>query len=120
MYCEYLRFAGCVTETAGDAEEGLAKLESFRPDVVVMDLALPRLNGLEATRRIKSSPATRQIRVIMLSGHLLPDFVESARAAGADAFCSKPCLPEDLLGEIRAVFAADQLTGTGTRRKPRT
>ena len=60
MYCEYLRFAGCVTEVAGDAEEALAMLEAFRPDVVVMDFALPRIDGLEATRRIKASPATQE------------------------------------------------------------
>jgi len=104
MYVQYLSFAGYRVAEADDGEEALVKAAALLPDVVVMDLALPRLDGWEATRRLKQDPLTRAIPVIALTGHGLPEHVERAQQAGCDAFLTKPCTPLDLATEIRRVL----------------
>ena len=76
----------------------------MHPDVIVMDLSLPGLDGWEATRRLKGDPRTRDIPVIALTGHALAGHSKGALDAGCDAFITKPCLPERLLDEIRAIL----------------
>lgn len=81
------------------AEDGLAALEIAalsKPDLVLMDLSLPKLDGYEATRRLKSEAATANIPVIVLSAHAMKGDEERAREAGCDDFLTKP-LDEDLL-----------------------
>ncbi|MCQ8205546.1 response regulator, partial [Vibrio parahaemolyticus] len=65
-----------------------------------------RLDGWEATRRLKKDPSTRHIPVVALTGHALAGHEEKARSAGCDAFVTKPCIPADLETEIRRVLAA--------------
>jgi two-component system, cell cycle response regulator DivK len=108
MYVQYLSFTGYRVAEANDGEEALAKTAGLLPDVVVMDLALPRLDGWEATRRLKSDPLTRGIPVIALTGHGLPEHVERARQAGCDSFLTKPCTPIDLAAEIRRLLEESQ------------
>jgi CheY-like chemotaxis protein len=105
MYAEFLSYSGFEVEQACDGEEALAQTQRFLPDVVVMDLALPVVDGWEATRRLKADPATRHIPVIALTGHALDGHWRVAREAGCDAFLAKPCLPERLLETIRAMIA---------------
>ncbi len=108
MYCEYLRFSGFRVAEARNGEEALEKAFTLLPDVVLMDLALPLMDGWEATRRLKSDRRTSDILVVALTGHALAGHAEGARRAGCDAFVTKPCLPDDLVDEIRRLLAARQ------------
>lgn len=101
LYAEYLKYRGLGVVSAGDAESGLALAQSVKPDVVVMDLAMPGLNGITATRRLKQDPRTRRIPIIVLTGYAFRAIEHGALEAGADAFLTKPCLPEDLESKIR-------------------
>jgi len=69
-----------------------------------MDLSLPVMDGWEATRRLKADSRTATIPVVALTGHALAGISEGAKKAGCDAFVTKPCLPEDLVKEIRRVL----------------
>ena len=100
MYAALLSTAGFAVRTAANGEEAIAAAED-RPAVIVMDLAMPGLNGWEATRRLKTGTRTRDIPVIVLTAHDLDHYREVAVAAGCDAFLSKPCAIEDLVAEIR-------------------
>jgi two-component system cell cycle response regulator DivK len=109
MYAEFLKFAGYVVIEASNGIEALQKAIAFIPDVVVMDLSLPMLDGWEATRRLKRDPRTRSIPVVVLTGHALEGHSQSAREAGCDGFLAKPCLPETLLEEVQRVLAGEFL-----------
>ena len=100
MYRDYLEFSGFRVETARDGHEALDKARSLHPDVILMDLSLPGLDGWEATRILKSSPDTQDLRIIALSAHALGPEGERARIAGCDGFIAKPCLPTDLVNEL--------------------
>jgi CheY-like chemotaxis protein len=114
MYATYLRHCGFEILEAQDGLEALKVADAERPDAIVMDLALPRLDGWEATRRLKANRRTKGIPVIALTGHGLPHHEGGAREAGCAAFLLKPCLPDALAAEVRRVMA-------GTRRRaPRT
>jgi len=102
-FSHFLRGAGFRVETAVDGRQAVDKARALRPDVVVMDLALPELDGWEATHRIKSDPLTRHVPVIAFSGHAFQQSKESARQAGCDAFLIKPLDPALLIAEIRRV-----------------
>ncbi len=130
MYCEYLRFSGFRVAEARNGEEALEKAFTLLPDVVLMDLALPLMDGWEATRRLKSDRRTADILVVALTGHALAGHAEGARRAGCDAFVTKPCLPDDLVDEIRrllsvreaqlsAATAATPTVSAGMARAPR-
>jgi two-component system cell cycle response regulator DivK len=101
MYAEYLEFQGFRVEQARNGKEAIASAAAHPPDVVLMDLSLPVMDGWEATRRLKADERTRHVPVIALTGHALAGTVETATQAGCDGFITKPCLPEDLVAEIR-------------------
>jgi two-component system, cell cycle response regulator DivK len=101
MYVEYLQFQGIRVAEAVNGEEAVERARTLLPDVVVMDLSLPVLDGWEATRRIKADPKTKHVRVIALTGHAEPAHAKRARDAGCDDFVPKPCLPESLLAKVR-------------------
>jgi len=96
--------AGFEVIVAHDGAEGVALAASERPDLIVMDLNLPVLDGWEATRQIKSRAETKQIPIIVLSGHSMPSHREKALAAGADAFESKPVNFESFVEKVRALL----------------
>ena len=87
---------------AEDGEKGCAAALAENPDLILMDLDLPVIDGWEATRRLKADPATRGIPVIALSAHALSGSREKALAAGCDEFDTKPVDFERLLGKIRS------------------
>jgi two-component system cell cycle response regulator DivK len=101
---EYLTYCKYRVATAEDGLEALAKADELLPDVILMDLSLPRLDGWEATRRLKSSDRTRHIPVIALTAHALMDAKNTALEAGCDAVVIKPCLPKELEVEIRRLL----------------
>jgi CheY-like chemotaxis protein len=100
MYRDYLEFAGFRVHTACDGREAIEKAQKINPDLVLMDLSLPGIDGWEATRLLKSDPATAHLLIVALSAHALAPEGERARAAGCDGFIAKPCLPPDLVLEI--------------------
>lgn len=105
LYNEYLTFRGFGVLTAPDGESGLALALTTKPDVVVMDLAMPGLNGITATHRLKQHPRTRRIPIIVLTGYAFRAIQQGALEAGADVFLTKPCLPEDLERTVRDLLA---------------
>jgi CheY-like chemotaxis protein len=89
--------------TAADGAEGIRLAESVRPDLILMDLSLPVIDGWEATRRIKADPALERIPIIALSAHAMTGDEEKALQCGCDDYLSKP-LHEDRLFEKLAKF----------------
>ncbi len=104
MYSEYLRFSGFDVVQASNGIEALRQAVETSPDIVLMDLSLPVMDGWEATRRLKADARTASIPVVAVTGHTLAGVSEDARQAGCDSFVTKPCLPEDLVREIRRVL----------------
>src|SRR6266705_1452289 len=88
---------------ATDGEQGVAMAATERPDLILMDLGLPGLDGWEATKRIKSQPETRHIPVIALSAHAMTGDREKALAAGCDDFDTKPIVMPRLLEKVKAL-----------------
>ena len=111
MYVEYLTFTGFNVESATNGLEAIEMTQRLKPDLVLMDLALPKLDGWEATRRLKSDPATSNIPVIALTGHALAGHAERAREAGCDSFITKPCVPDELVAEISRVLGMSSPAG---------
>lgn len=112
LYTEYLTFRGFDVVSAPEGESGIALAESLRPDVIVMDLAMPGLNGITATHRLKQNARTRRVPIIVLTGYAFRAIQHGALEAGADVFLTKPCLPEDLELKIRGLMP------NGGPRKP--
>ena len=104
MYSEYLEYSGYDIVQAANGLEAIDRALDSQPDIILMDLSLPVMDGWEATRRLKADPRTATIPVVALTGHALDGYSEGARNAGCDGFVTKPCLPEDLLVEIRKVL----------------
>jgi CheY-like chemotaxis protein len=100
MYRDYLEFSGFRAETARDGREAIEKAQKLQPDLILMDLSLPGIDGWEATRLLKASPETSHLLIVALSAHALATEGQRARAAGCDGFIAKPCLPSDLVHEI--------------------
>jgi len=90
---------------AVDGQEALAKARSARPDLILMDLGLPVMDGWEATRRLKGDPATRHMPIIVLSAHAMTTDRELALAAGGDEFDTKPLRFPRLLEKIEFLLA---------------
>lgn len=86
---------------ASDGQQALAAVTKQRPDLILMDIQLPIMDGYEATRRIKADPALRSIPIIAVTSHTLGGGEEKARAAGCDDFVAKPYSPRQLLAKIR-------------------
>ncbi|KPV54486.1 hypothetical protein SE17_03470 [Kouleothrix aurantiaca] len=92
--------AGHTVMSVGDGASALSVAASLQPDVILMDLSLPRLDGWEATRRLKENPATCGIPVIAFTAHALPNDLDRARAAGCDAVIAKPFEIDNFLRQI--------------------
>jgi len=95
--------AGFTVIIATDGAQGVAKASSEQPDLILMDLSLPVLDGWEATRQIKAAPYTKHIPVIALTAHAMAGDREKALAAGCDDYDTKPIELPRLLGKIKAL-----------------
>jgi two-component system cell cycle response regulator DivK len=107
MYGELLGYAGYHVVEAGNGEEAISKAREIVPDLVVMDLSLPVVDGLEATRRLKRDERTKHIPILVLTGHAADDFEGppgGVRRSGCDGFLAKPCSPEQLLDAVLEVL----------------
>ena len=98
---DLLGAAGYTTMEAGDGEAGVALATAERPDLILMDIQLPVLDGYEATRRIKGDPALGAIPIIVVTSYALSGDEARARAAGCDAYVTKPYSPRELLAKVR-------------------
>ena len=92
-------------QAAEDGEKGCEMAVSERPDLILMDLEMPGMDGWEASRRLKSNPQTRDIPIIALSAHALAGAREKALAAGCDEFDTKPIEFDRLVATMRRVLA---------------
>lgn len=118
MYAAYLQFSGYRVAEATNGIEAIEQANALMPDIILMDLALPKMDGWEATRRLKLQESTRHIPIVALTGHALAGHAEGARQAGCDAFVTKPCLPDALVAEIKRMLASrTQAAGPGKRGK---
>jgi two-component system cell cycle response regulator DivK len=98
---DMLTSADYETVEALNGEEALAAVAKQRPDLILMDIQLPIMDGYEATRRIKADPALRAIPIIAVTSFALSGDEDKARAAGCDDFVAKPFSPRQLLAKIR-------------------
>ncbi len=101
IFAEYLEFRGFRVATAADGLEAMAKAFELLPDIILMDLSLPHLDGWEATRRLKADERTSSIPIIALTAHALASAHDRAKEVGCDAVVTKPCIPRDLEAEVR-------------------
>ncbi|MGP4089001.1 response regulator [Streptomyces sp. KR55] len=107
-------------EVAGEASDGaeaLRKVRELRPDVVLMDIRMPALDGLAATRRITEDADLEDVKVVMLTTFELDEYVFEAIRSGASGFLVKDTEPEELLRAVRAVVAGDALLSPGVTRR---
>jgi two-component system, cell cycle response regulator DivK len=117
MYRDYLEFSGFRVEIAGDGHEAVEKTRTHKPDLVLMDLSLPGLDGWEATRVLKSDPETAGVPILALSAHAMAPEGRRAHEAGCDGFISKPCLPHELVAEIGRFLALASPGDRASHRK---
>jgi len=115
MYAAYLQFSGFRVAEAADGMEAIEKTRELLPDIILMDLALPKMDGWEATRRLKADDRTSHIPIVALTGHALAGYAEGALKAGCDAFVTKPCLPDALVAEIQRMLSARRSTPDALR-----
>ncbi|WSD65354.1 response regulator [Actinacidiphila glaucinigra] len=101
-----LELEGFEVVTAADGAECLDVVQQVRPDVVTLDVVMPRLDGIWTAARLRSDPRTRDVRIVVVSACTQAE-VESAVAAGVDAFLSKPFEPVDLIRVVRRLVGVD-------------
>ncbi len=111
-----LESAGHPVLSACTAEPGLLLAASERPDLILMDISLPGMNGLEATRRLKANPATAHIPVAALTAHAMQGDEESALAAGCAAYLTKPINTRTFVQQVTELLPAR--TPTEPRYEP--
>lgn len=106
-----------VVGEASDGSQALALVRELRPDTVLMDIRMPALDGLAATRRITEDPHLADVKVIMLTTFELDEYVFEAIRSGASGFLVKDTEPDELLRAVRAVVAGDALLSPGVTRR---
>ena len=92
---------GYDVHTAGDADEALRVLKNLSPQLILMDVQLPGIDGLELTCRLKADPATRDIKILGLTAYAMKGDREKILAAGCDGYLSKPVNVRELIGTVR-------------------
>src|SRR5262245_41378448 len=106
LYRNLLSSLGYDVAGATDGEAAIEQAQRLLPDLIVMDHGLPKLDGCEATRRLKADARTRHIPIVMVSGYVQEEVMARARAAGCDAFFVKPLPLDRLIDEVRARLPA--------------
>jgi DNA-binding NarL/FixJ family response regulator len=102
---------------AADGSGAIAMAEHVRPDVVLMDIRMPVMDGLEATRRITASPVTSGVRIIVITTFDLDEYVYAALRAGASGFLLKDAPPDELLAAIRVIAHGEALLAPSVTRR---
>jgi CheY-like chemotaxis protein len=104
LYRDYLEFSGFTVHTVVNGRDAVVQAHALLPDIILMDASMPVLDGWQATREIKAHPSTKHIPILALTAHAFEDAKQEARAVGCDGFVTKPCLPDDLVSQVRAVL----------------
>jgi DNA-binding response OmpR family regulator len=104
----YLSDSEYELRTASDGEQTLQLVASWRPDLILLDVMMPRISGFEVCKRLRADPATRNIAVLMITALDQPSDVDRAVDAGTDDFLSKPINKADLLLRVRALLRSRQ------------
>jgi len=107
-----------VAITAPDGDAGIDTAVQVRPDIIVMDLAMPRVSGISAAHHLKHDPRTRKIPIILLTGYGLRAIHDGALEMGVDVFLTKPCLPEDLEAHVHQLLEVRQARRGPTGLRP--
>jgi two-component system, cell cycle response regulator DivK len=107
-YSDFFVFRGYRVAGADDGLQAIEQARALLPDLILMDLSLPGIDGWEAVRRLKADARTKDIRIVALTCHALAGVRQSALDAGCDAFVAKPCLPQDLATEVRRILGIAQ------------
>ena len=113
LYAQYLTYAGFSVVTAINGHEALRLAQLLRPDIVLMDVRLPGMDGLEATADLKRIPELQHIPVVAITADSSQQMAERCRAAGCAAFISKPALPDEVARELKVVLSS--VEGSETR-----
>jgi CheY-like chemotaxis protein len=103
-YAEYLTFLGYRVAQVANGEDAVIWTQQLRPDVLLLDLALPGIDGWEVARRVKGAEATRETLIIALSACVFPGDIVRAKDAGCEVFLDKPCYPQTVADEIRRLL----------------
>ena len=106
LYSDYLETCGFRVLTAEDGAEGVRLAKNEWPAAIVMDLAMPNLDGCEAIRQLRADPMTADIPIVAVSAYAFGGEPTRARDAGADMCLAKPCLPPQVARVVRAMIAA--------------
>ncbi|MEX0980079.1 MAG: response regulator [Gemmatimonadota bacterium] len=106
IYGRALAHFGFLILEAESGDEGIRIAIEDRPAIIIMDLSIPGMDGLTATRMLKDREESRDIPIIVLTAHALPEYQARAEVAGCDAYLTKPCEPRRLVEEIRRLLGA--------------
>src|SRR5947209_5330780 len=107
----YLSGSDYAVATATDGEETLRKVQDFRPDLLLLDIMMPKISGFEVCKRLKADPATRNIVVLMVTALDQPHDIDKAVEAGTNDFLTKPINKAELLLRIKAALKSRQFEG---------
>jgi two-component system, cell cycle response regulator DivK len=110
LYAMYLNHVGFSVRAVADGQAAIDAAVELRPDVIVMDLSMPQVDGITATQRLRLHPRTRDVPVILLTGFPQKAIERGALEAGVDVFLTKPCLPEDLEAHVRRLMESKRGT----------
>jgi len=105
IFAGVLKYYGFSVQEAVDGEEALARVAQATPDLILMDLSLPRMDGWEATRRIRAMPGLEQLPIIALTAHAMSGDEERALEAGCTSYLAKPISPKKVVKAVKALLA---------------
>lgn len=117
-YAEYLRYHGFRTIEAQTGEQALSEARRHQPDLVLLDMRLPDVEGTEVTRQLRAGVSPRSA-IVALSACVFEQDIAAALEAGCDAFLPKPCLPDDVLAEIRRLLHKPRSRDAAEDRAPK-
>ena len=113
LYAQYLTFAGFSVVTAINGHEAISLAQLLRPDIILMDIRLPGMDGLEATADLKRQPTLAHIPVVATTADSSREMADRCRSAGCASFISKPVLPDAVAQHLRSVLSSGE--GSGRR-----
>lgn len=111
----YLAGIDCETETAVDGQDTLDKVQSFQPDLILLDVMMPKLSGFEVCEKLKSAPTTSRIMILMVTALGDPGDIERAVAAGTDDFLSKPVQQVELVKRVENMLKLKDVSDENER-----